>query len=212
MYKKYPKTFHLPWSDSLTKDDKRLNNTNLFNNMNVIVTEKLDGECTTMYKDKIHARSIDSISHSSRGWIKAFHSKISWIIPKNIRIVGENMFAKHSIFYNRLTSYFYVFAVFKIENNIDICCNLCETVYWANRIGAKCCPILYRGTWNKEKIKSCWNGESSFGPISEGYVVRNVEEFLFDDFNKNVAKYVRKNHVQTNYNWMNQKVIRNELK
>ena len=32
----------------------------------VIVTEKMDGENTSMYRHRIHARSIDSLPHPSR--------------------------------------------------------------------------------------------------------------------------------------------------
>ena len=35
----------------------------------------------------------------------------------------------------------------------------------------------------------------------EGFVVRNVDSFAYEDFSKNVAKYVRKNHVQTDEHW-----------
>jgi len=36
----------------------------------VVVTEKMDGENTTMYCDNIHARSIDGRHHPSRDWVK----------------------------------------------------------------------------------------------------------------------------------------------
>ena len=35
----------------------------------------------------------------------------------------------------------------------------------------------------------------------EGVVVRRVHEFGADDFSKNVVKYVRENHVQTDEHW-----------
>jgi hypothetical protein len=45
----------------------------------------------------------------------------------------------------------------------------------------------------------------------EGYVVRLASSFKFDDFNKSVAKFVRKNHVQTNEHWT-KNWIKNGLK
>lgn len=62
---KYPRTPHLPWSEGATSDDVFLNNCSHFEGKEVVVTEKLDGECTSMYHDKIHARSIDSRNHPS---------------------------------------------------------------------------------------------------------------------------------------------------
>ena len=80
---KYPRTPHLPWSDSKTSDDKTLDSTECFNNQLVVCTEKLDGECTTMYRDYIHARSIYSDRHESRTWVKKMHSNIRHLIPEN---------------------------------------------------------------------------------------------------------------------------------
>ena len=68
---KYPRTFHLPWSPGCTSDDKVLKSVDHFVGKRVIVTEKMDGENTTISKNKIYARSIDSKDHESRHWVKA---------------------------------------------------------------------------------------------------------------------------------------------
>lgn len=44
MYYKYPRTYHLPFSETITEDDKRLKDTKQFENMNVVITEKMKGE------------------------------------------------------------------------------------------------------------------------------------------------------------------------
>lgn len=69
-YVKYPRTWHLPWSQGKTKDDKTLANCEHFQGKRVIVTEKMDGENCTIYKNYIHARSIDGRDHWSRSWVK----------------------------------------------------------------------------------------------------------------------------------------------
>ncbi len=46
---KYPRTFHLPWSPGLTKDDKRIENLDGFIGREVVVTEKMDGEFRWSY-------------------------------------------------------------------------------------------------------------------------------------------------------------------
>lgn len=61
---KYPRTYHLHWSN-LLKDDRMLKNYDNFVNKRVIVTLKMDGENTTMYNDYIHARSLENASHKS---------------------------------------------------------------------------------------------------------------------------------------------------
>lgn len=71
----------------------------------------MDGENTTMMKNYIYARSLDSNNHQSRNWVKGLWGEISYKIPENWRICGENMYAKHSIEYNNLESYFLVYSI-----------------------------------------------------------------------------------------------------
>jgi hypothetical protein len=97
-YVKYPRTYHVPTSH-LSKDDKKIQNYEHFRGKRVIVTEKLDGENTTMYNDYIHARSINSGSHETRNWVKGLWSQISYLLDDNMRLCEENLYAKHSIKY-----------------------------------------------------------------------------------------------------------------
>jgi hypothetical protein len=99
-YVKYPRTYHLPWSDGATDDDRVLTDEDLETNFagrTVVVTEKMDGENTTMYNDCIHARSPDSGPHPSRDWVKNLHAQIQWQIPEGWRISGENLYATHTL-------------------------------------------------------------------------------------------------------------------
>ena len=64
-YYKYPRTPHLPFSPGGTKDDRRLRDINCFVGKEVVVTEKMDGENTSIYRDYYHARSINSITTNS---------------------------------------------------------------------------------------------------------------------------------------------------
>jgi hypothetical protein len=205
---KYPRTPHLPWSQGRAEDDIALNSIKHLECLgDVVVTEKLDGENTTLYHDYLHARSIDSKSHPSRDWIKRFHARILYDIPEDFRICGENMYAKHSIFYDALTSYFYVFAIFQEE----MCLSWDDTVEWCKLIGLEAVPILYRGKWDEQVIKGCWRGKSAFGKEQEGYVVRNARSFSLSDFQNHIAKYVRPQHVTTDQHWMYEAVSPNTL-
>ena len=111
-YYKYPRTPHLPWSQGASADDSLLKDSKLFEGQEVVITEKMDGENTTMYPDHIHARSIDSRHHPSRTWVKSLHGSIAHLIPQGWRLCGENLYAQHSIAYEGLKSYFYLFSVF----------------------------------------------------------------------------------------------------
>lgn len=207
---KYPRTFHLPWSPGATSDDKKLLTTEMFVGKEVVVTEKLDGENTTIYSDGfMHARSTSGAFHESQTWIKKLAAETAHNIPFNLRICGENVFAKHSIHYQELETYFYVFGMF--DKEIALSWNDVEE--YAALLELKTVPVLYRGIWNEDLIKQLFTGKSKLGGQQEGYVVRNAESFLMEKFSDNVAKFVRTNHVDKNSkHWSTTKIVQNILK
>lgn len=211
-YRKYPKTMNLWFSQSNSSDDVWLKDSNQFNNKEVIVTSKIDGECTTLYSDSCHARSIDSMHshHESRSWVKQLHASIKHRIPEGIRICGENVYAKHAIAYSDLPSYFLVFAVFDDIN--EECVSWDDTVNLCNILGLEHVPTLYRGLWDESKVRSTWP-HSCFGETeAEGYVVRLSSSFATEDFGKSMAKWVRAGHVgATSPHWMKEKIVPNKL-
>lgn len=209
-YIKYPRTPHLPWSKGATDDDVFSTEKHIahFTQMReVIVTEKMDGENTTLYPDYLHARAIVGMDHPSRSWIKALHAQIKSDIPNGWRISGENLFAKHSILYSDLESYFMVFAIFDDKNQ---CISWDDTLLYSSILGLATVPLLYRGRWSTHIIK---NLSSKFDSNTfEGYVVRNADSFSYDNYGDNIAKYVRPNHVKTSDHWRSQSMIINGLK
>jgi hypothetical protein len=202
---KYPRTYHSPWSLGVTNDDKVIKDTSSFIGNEVVLLEKMDGENTTLSRDYIHARSLDSVDHPSRHWVKGIWGQIRHNIPEGYRICGENLFAKHSIEYNDLPNYFMVFNIWD-ENNI--CLSFDETLEWCNLLEIQHVPVLWRGIYDENFIK---NFELDFSK-QEGYVVRLTKSFHYDDFEKSVMKMVKKGHVQTDSHWMFQKVVPNKLK
>lgn len=202
---KYPRTFHLPWSEGCTSDDKILPNIDCFKNKQVIVTLKMDGENTSLYHNGTHARSINSGNHESRNWVKQLQNNIGYKLDPNVRICGENLYAKHSIHYKSLDSYFMVFSMWEG----DLCWDWSKTLLKAQELGLTMVPVIYQGVFDKTQI------EKAFLPYKqdhEGYVIRLEESFNIKQFSSAVAKYVRKNHVQTSEHWMNQELIKNEIK
>jgi hypothetical protein len=207
-YFKYPRTPHLPWSEGRSDDDGVLENDDIFIGKQVVVSEKMDGENQNLYQDHIHARSIESKDHPSRHWVKGMWSGISHQIPEGWRICGENLFAKHSIHYQDLESYFQVFSVWNEKN---ICLDWFSTCVFARHLGLKVVPMIWSGKYDKRDICDFFATYRNNRDI-EGYVIRLSDEFHYDDFDKSVAKFVRKNHVQTDEHWMNQKMVPNQLK
>lgn len=200
---KYPRTPHVPWSEGASEDD-------IFSNIEpligkkIVVTEKMDGENTTMYPDYIHARSLDSANHPSRNRVKSIWGEIRHHIPENWRICGENVYAKHSIQYNDLLDYFLVFSIW--EGNK--CLSWDDTVSYSSILHLNTVPVLYSGIFDVKYIKNLVIDKER----QEGYVIRLAESFYFEDFNKSIAKYVRKGHVQTDEHWMKSEIIPNKLR
>jgi hypothetical protein len=161
-----------------------------------------------MYSDYLHARSTEYESHPSRSWIKSFHSTIAHEIPKGWRICGENLYAKHSIKYNDLKSYFYVFSIWN-ENNI--CLSWDDTLLYCKVLNLVTVPELYRGIYNEKEIKKLYKENYEENEM-EGYVVRNDGEFYYKDFRNNVGKYVRNNHINTHGHWIRSKLEINGIK
>lgn len=206
-YIKYPRTYHLPWSENKTDDDRTIPNVNHFIGKRVIISEKMDGENTSLYKDYFHARSIDSRNHPSRSMAKKLHSQFSYDIPDGWRICVENLYATHSIHYTDLKSYIYGFSIW---NELNQCLSWDDTMTWFSLLGITPVNVLYDGIFDENKIRSLY--DVGDWKNKEGYVIRLADSFDYKDFKLSVAKYVRKNHVQTVKHWMHgQPIIPNEL-
>jgi len=211
-YSKFPRTPHLPWSPGFSGDDIRLADVTNFNWKRLIITEKLDGENITVYSDgHIHARSVDGGNHSSRNYLKnLMPSKLVRSFP-NIgncrtlyngwRICGEYLYAIHSIEYEKLSDYFFVFSVIDdagVVQEWDMVKNVADymglptvPVIAEMECGSNWVSVLKKQT---DKIMT----SSRFGSTIEGYVIRNADSFPYSEYGKNVAKYVREGHVAEN--------------
>lgn len=201
---KYPRTYHLPWSEDVHADDRVLNSVELFEGRRVIVTEKLDGENTTMYQDHIHARSLDSDSNMTRHWVKGFWGRISIDIPREWRVCGENLFATHAIHYADLPGYFMGFSVW---DDANVCQSWETTVEWFKLLDIPVVPVLYDGIFDAAVIKQLYQHGS------EGYVVRLADRFPYARFRYSVAKFVREGHIKTTKHWLRGKpIVPNELR
>ncbi|MEV8284275.1 RNA ligase family protein [Streptomyces niveus] len=199
----YPRTVHVPWSPGVGSDDVRGGDLDGLRGREVVVTEKMDGENTTLYRDGLHARSLDSGHHPSRAWVKALQGRIGALIPDGTRVCGENLYARHSIAYEELESWFYGFSVWDGE----WCLGWDETVRVLRRLGIPAPRVLWRGVFDERALR----GLKLDPARQEGYVVRTVEGFVREEFGRRLAKWVRPHHVQTDTHWMHAAVVENGL-
>ncbi len=209
---KYPKTQHLPFSPCVFDDDVMLDAnaaSKLFVGKEVVITEKLDGGNCQLFRGSVYARSVKSeATHGSFSAVKQNYSQFKFLVDDNLALFGENMFGIHSITYNSLESYFYLFAV--LEDGREWWSWDEVTDYATNTLGIPHVPELFRGTFNSMKEMENWMNDrmskkesvvgGETGP--EGFVVRLTSRFTVEDFERSVAKYVRKNHIQTEKDWL----------
>lgn len=201
---KYPRTPHLPWSNPTKTDIQQ--NTTFTGDTEVVVTEKLDGECTTIYPDGYcHARSTSYSPHRSRTYIKTIAASLN--IPPGLVLVGENLQATHSIKYTNLEGYFYLFGVRQDDTWLE----WDKVIEIAGQLNLPTPDVLYRGPFKDLKHSNLWPHQSRLGAECEGYVVRYTGNFLEVEFPWAVMKYVRPNHIQTDEHWLSKPIEYNQL-
>ena len=196
---RYPRTPHLPWSESVTKDDKYISAKDLAHLQSLpdlLLTEKMDGGNLTFYRDYFHGRSLDSGTNAWDTAAKALWASIRFKIPEGWRISGESVYARRSVAYENLPGVYLIFGGWDEENNA---LDWDTVVELAKEISIPTVPVLYRGS-SFEIAKKVWATLKN-ADTSEGYVLRNAGSFPYSEFSKNVAKYVRENHIRTSDDW-----------
>lgn len=212
---KYPRTYHLPSSPGLQNDDRRLPSLEGYKGRIVVATEKMDGEGSTLTKEKTYPRSPDGRPHPSRSWIKAFHAQKAMHIPSAWRISGEGMYAIHSIAYTRanqnaLRSYFYGFGAWD-ETNVLLPWE--QTLELFEMLDIQPAPVLYHGPYYDGLIEQIAGNIDT--DRQEGFVLRDEGAIPYPSglgdagrfFSASpgtpvLAKWVRAKHVATDEHWM----------
>jgi hypothetical protein len=208
---KYPRTPHLPYSPGASPDDIVTSDAG-FVGREVVVTEKMDGECTTIGRDAdgvyVHARSLDSGPHLSRTWVKRLAARVGAQLDDRWRLVGENLQATHTVLYRDLPGYFLCYAVvdekrtFLSWDDVEEYCALLDV---------PTAPVLYRGPYDAAALHSMWPTSSAYCERPEGYVVRLAESFSVGAFTNSVAKYVDSSFSPTGGHWQHRPVSENGL-
>jgi len=200
---KYPRTYHLPWSESVTSDDRISKSVESLLNKDIVITEKLDGSNTSITKGGVYGRSHADFTKNpwdAKSW--EIWNLIKNDLSDGVYLFGEGMYGIHSIEYTNLTSYFYIFGV--RDNNIWVSWDAVEE--YAYLLDLPTAPVLFKGKVESEKelkdlTERLVSQPSALGGPREGIVVRNANMFHNDDFAQNVMKWVRKGHVQTDSHW-----------
>lgn len=181
----------------------------------IVITEKCDGSNLTYTRKHVFSRShAGPPAHPSFDLAKATHARIAHRLSEGLSVFCEYCYALHSIAYSGLPDFSLVFGVRDDEQGIFWDWDMVEAQ--AADLSLPTVPVLFRGSVANEEAlfalttKLC--GEpSALGGQREGIVVRAEEAFPEGDFSRKVAKWVRKDHVQTDEHWLHQAIVPQRL-
>lgn len=216
---KAPRIYHLPWSEVLSADDKRIRHNNMFDGKDVVVTVKVDGSNISLYNDgTFHSKSIQSSrQHDSNDYLhrwcanKLYTDNYMLLHNKwpNLRLVGENMYMTHTINYNNLEDVFLLHSAW----NGTTCLSWEDTLNICFILNITPVPVLYKGIYDETKVKSFNTLDKYRDDIVEGYVVRNNNEYQYNDSNFNIAKFVSSRFViKSDKHWALNGLRRNNVR
>ncbi len=206
MSAKFPRILHLPFSPGCRGDESKLSSLDHLLGRKLVMSEKLDGSNLCMTTENVFARSHSGPpSHPSFDLAKALHAKTAHLIPSYLSIFGEWCAAVHSIRYDKgLLKYFNVFAI--RDEGLGVWLSWDRTIEWAKKLefgwapegpGGRLMPDT--SAQIEEWVCSKSTQPSRYGKEREGVVIRPLESFGTDAFSDVVAKWVRKDHVQTDH-------------
>lgn len=196
---KYPRTFHLPNSPGMQKDDMRMASTDHWNSENIVVSVKLDGANTTIYHDGLHGRSVRGKAQPEQSFVRGLQPTLN--LGPGLRLVAENLQAAHTLTYTGLRSYVYGLSLW--EQNT--CLAHGETADLMDVLGLPMPEVLYAGPYLggdhldrlAREITAPRCGETGqTTPGHEGLVVRVERAFSLREMPLCVGKYVNAEFAQ----------------
>jgi hypothetical protein len=205
---KQPRTFHLPWSEGATSDDKFIESLVGFKDHTIQITLKMDGETTSAYSDGFtHARALDSgIKDEGQAWFKQYWlNKLYSTQHFNdwLHIKGESLYWEHSLQYTEAVHAFQVFAVWcENQKNRFVLKSTDFIEDTIAELGLHSVPVVYNGKFDQRMLEK-FHETLDLSKV-EGYVVRVCNDITLENFSRQVAKFVRKGHVQTDQHWRRQ--------
>jgi hypothetical protein len=202
---KYPSTPHWPWSPTVHKDDRYHQAPEVFVKRGVIITEKLDGGNTCLWRGDVFARSTGQ--PATQGWfamVKKHHAWKTANSPEDIFVYGEDLYGIHSIQYEPIRED-QTYRIFAVRQG-DAWLAWDDVEAHAKSLDIPTVPVLFRGSFDTVKqITEFFNDEisktSEIGGAREGFVMRFACDFADSAFTNATSKYVRKGHVQTDEHW-----------
>ena len=136
--------------------------------------------------------------------MKALCSQVGHLVDASEALYGETLVAVHSIEYDALQAYFLLFGIHSTAGDRSTWLSWDDVEQRAGEIGVMTVPVCFRGVFQSPADMEAWMAHAATQPSRhgnhirpEGFVVRVARQFDTGEFDRCVAKYVRKGHVQT---------------
>ena len=179
----------------------------------VVVTEKLDGGNTLLHAGKVYARSVSAPSDAK--WMAMVKKHHAWKVTEpEVYLYGEDIYGVHLFWSGRRAACieyepvqehetFHAFALRDAQGDFT---SFAEVEAYAKQREIPVVPVLFRGRFRSlaeiREFVVCAHGEPSvLGGEREGVVLRLARGFPAMEFQHNVCKSVRADHVQTAQHW-----------
>ena len=201
---KYPKTPYWAYSPGAPRDGDDLADVAGFVGRRVVVTEKLDGGNTLLWRGQVFARSV--AAPSTGKWMAMVKKYHAWKVTEpDVWLYGEDIYGVHSIEYDPVPEdeTFYAFALRWTDGRFA---SFHALVNYARQRSIPVVPILFEGTFRtvddlRDFVNRAHRKPSALGGAREGVVIRAAHGFPAEDFRSNVCKSVRAGHVQSEEHW-----------
>lgn len=185
----------------------------------VVIDEKFDGSIVSFAREGKNIVTYGRRNEIMRNGIlkdrnKAYRHLDNWYweheenlrrIPNGYTIFGEWLYAKHTVFYNKLPDYWLLFDIFDGKEFIFLNDDWSDVMEEIDLWGA---PRLELGWFTIDNLKRIAQREKSiYGDRIEGFVVKNYEKQIF-------MKFVNREFdidLEENEHWLKKPLERNEL-
>ena len=199
---KYPRTPYWPTSPSIpNKEGIPIANPESFVDIDVVITEKMDGCNIELRRGEVHVRG--GTSRTKAPWLAMVKKHHAWKTTGSpVSLIGEDIYGVHSIEYDPVLeeNTFYIFSALSALNP-DYYMSWWSLVEYARMKDILHVPLLHYGKFSSVKeielrISDLMNEPSSIGGAREGVVIRTARSTWRQDLTHALAKFVRPNHVQ----------------
>ena len=95
---KYPRTPYWPGSPSVPAGENTVSDPKLFLDLDLVITEKLDGQNTLLHRGAVYGRSVSEPSRQK--WTAMVKKRHAWKLAQSpAHLYGEDIYGVHSIEY-----------------------------------------------------------------------------------------------------------------